>query len=69
MSIFVKDNILYWFNKPAFQYLDIVSIRIKEIFYWIDGNIKAKYKGRIVHGIIDGASNNGWQKVQLIKLL
>ncbi len=69
MSIFVKDDILYFFSKPAFQYLDIVSIRTKDIFCILSGNIKAKYKGRIVRGILKQPPKNGWQKVQLIKIL
>lgn len=69
MSIFVKDDILYFFSKPAFQYLNVVNIRTKDIFSILSGNIKAKYKGRVVHGILKQPAKNGWQKVQLIKLL
>ena len=69
MSIFVKNDILYFFSKPAFQYLNMVSIRSKDIFSFLDGNIKAKHKGKIVRGLSRGAAKNGWQKVQLIKLL
>ena len=67
MSIFVKDDILYFYNKPVFKYLDIVSIRRKNIISVLDGNIKAKHKGKIVHGIMDEAPKSGWYKVQLIK--
>ena len=68
MSIFVKDNILYFFSKPAFQYLNIVDIESKDIFSFLSGNIKAKYKGRIVHGLVRKQHNSKY-KVQLIKLL
>jgi hypothetical protein len=68
MSVFVKDNILYWNSKPAFQYLDIVDIPMCDIFSVLDGNIKAKYKNRIVHGLSKGG-NDKYYKVQLIKLL
>ncbi len=47
----------------------MVSIRSKDIFSFLDGNIKAKHKGKIVRGLSRGAAKNGWQKVQLIKLL
>ncbi len=69
MSIFVKNDILYINNKPSFQYLNIVNIQMNKIFSILDGNIKAKYKGRIVRGILKGISKKGWYKVQLIKLL
>ncbi len=69
MSIPVKNDILYFNNKPIFKYLDIVNIRKKNIIEVLDGNIKAKYNGKIVQGIMNCAPKKGWYKIQLIELL
>lgn len=67
--VYKKDDILYCDNKPIFKYLDIIGINKKDIVSILDGNIMAKYNGRLVHGILKESPNDDIFNVQLVKFL